>query len=283
MAMMLVNPLPETEAFSPATAATSRFLCGRRWGRNIAHSGIASGRMDKMWMKGRGAQICGYAHGSAHDAVEHEEVCFHFLSPGQFARLLFFERERLTLASHVREQDAALEAVEWTAEITGDKKFDTAWMAAWKSKDRIRCPFFKRRATDVLEAALAVGRFILARHKSLLRFAPNSKGGAKMTGLSAAALLQVVRSDFEQKRYYVTGKLTREVYRYAHGCWRMLTDAHVCSRMLTSADASVRDWQPDARATQRRVLLRRTRPRYARPRPRKIYRRDIKALRAARI
>ena len=122
------------------------------------------------------------------------------------------------MSSNVREQDAALEAVEWTAEITGDKKFDTAWMAAWKSKDRIRCPFFKRRATDVLEAALAVGRFILARHKSLLSFAPNSTGGAKMTGLSAAALLQVVRNDFEQKGYYVTGKLTREVYRYADVC-----------------------------------------------------------------
>jgi hypothetical protein len=74
--MLLVNPLPETEAFSPATAATNRVLCGRRWGRNIAHSGIASGRMDKVWTKRRGAEICSYAHGSAHDEVEHEEVCF---------------------------------------------------------------------------------------------------------------------------------------------------------------------------------------------------------------
>jgi hypothetical protein len=140
---------------------------------------------------------------------------------------LIFRARETDVSSNVREQDAALEAVEWTAEITGDKKFDTAWMAAWKSKDRIRCPFFKRRATDVLEAALAVGRFILARHKSLLSFAPNSRGGAKMTGLSAAALLQVVRSDFEQKRYYVTGKLTREVYRYVDVCCRMLTYSDV--------------------------------------------------------
>jgi hypothetical protein len=101
----------------------------------------------------------------------------------------------------------------WTEEITGDEKFDTAWMAAWQNKDRIPCPFFKRRATDVLEAALAVGRFVLARHKSLLVFAPrSSKGGAKVTGLAPEAVLEVIRSDFEDRRYYITGQLTREVY-----------------------------------------------------------------------
>jgi len=104
------------------------------------------------------------------------------------------------------------EPAEWTAEITGDEKFDTAWMAAWKSKDSIRCPFFKRRATDVLEAALAMGRFILARHKSLLSLAPRSKGGDKITGLTAEALLDRIRSDFEDRSYYVTGKMTREIY-----------------------------------------------------------------------
>ena len=101
----------------------------------------------------------------------------------------------------------------WTEEITGDEKFDTAWMAAWQNKDRIPCPFFKRRATDVLEATLAVGRFVLARHKSLLVFAPrSSKGGAKVIGLAPQAVLEVIRSDFEDRRYYITGQLTREVY-----------------------------------------------------------------------
>jgi hypothetical protein len=79
-----------------------------------------------------------------------------------------------------------------------------------------RCPFFKRRATDLLEAALGVGRFILARHKSLLPgalgFAPRSKGGPKVTGLAPAAVLEAIRADFEERRYYVTGKLTREIY-----------------------------------------------------------------------
>ena len=104
------------------------------------------------------------------------------------------------------------EAAEIATEITGDAQFDAAWRAAWINKDRIRCPFFKRRATDALEAALAVGRFILARHKSLLSLAPRSKGGAKATGLAPEALLEVIRRDFEEKRYYVTGRLTREVY-----------------------------------------------------------------------
>ena len=111
------------------------------------------------------------------------------------------------------EKDGQKLAGVWTEEITGDEKFDTAWMAAWQNKDRIPCPFFKRRATDVLEAALAVGRFVLARHKSLLLFAPrSSKGGAKVMGLAPEAVLEVIRSDFEDRRYYITGQLTREVY-----------------------------------------------------------------------
>ncbi len=113
---------------------------------------------------------------------------------------------------HITAEDGEARTDEWTAEITGDEKFDTAWMAAWRNKDRIPCPFFKRRATDVLEAALGVGRFILARHKSLLVFAPRSKGGAKAIGLAPEAVLEVIRSDFEDRRYYITGQLTREVY-----------------------------------------------------------------------
>lgn len=101
----------------------------------------------------------------------------------------------------------------WTpTEITGDQNFDSAWMAAWENKDRIRCPFFKRRATDLLEAALAVGRFILARHKSLLPLASRSKGAPKITGQTAEAVLEIIRRDFEEKRYYITGHVTREIY-----------------------------------------------------------------------
>jgi hypothetical protein len=85
-------------------------------------------------------------------------------------------------------------------------------MAAWENKDRIRCPFFKRRATDLLEAALAVGRFILARHKSLLPLASSSKGAPKITGQTAEAVLEIIRRDFEEKRYYITGRVTREIY-----------------------------------------------------------------------
>jgi hypothetical protein len=109
------------------------------------------------------------------------------------------------------------EADKWTADITGDEKFDKAWKKAWQNKDSIPCPFFKRRATDVLEATLGVGRFVLARHKSLLPasvlgFAPHGKGGPKRTGLATAAVLEAIRRDFEEKRYYITGKMTREIY-----------------------------------------------------------------------
>ena len=126
---------------------------------------------------------------------------------------------------------------EWTAEITGDEKFDTAWMAAWRNKDRIPCPFFKRRATDVLEAALGVGRFILARHKSLLVFAPRSKGGAKVTGLAPEAVLEVIRNDFQDRRYYITGQLTREVY----------SDVSLMSVSVTCVERPPHLWQPRVR------------------------------------
>ena len=174
--LLLVRPLPEAEAFAPIAAVAVSCHCRRQefWATQRPRLTVGPRRE----VEGALALSCGHGSGTGHDTA-HEMVA---------------------------------EPAEWTAEITGDEKFDTAWMAAWKSKDSIRCPFFKRRATDVLEAALAVGRFILARHKSLLSLAPRSKGGAKITGLTAEALLARIRSDFEDRSYYVTGKMTREIY-----------------------------------------------------------------------
>ena len=182
LGVLVASPLPEAVAFAPTTVGISRF-CGKSAGA-LALERICCGRLStvrRLELRSNArARALRCAHGSGHDEKQ--------------------------------ERDLMNEGEDWTSEITGDEKFDSAWMAAWKNKDRIRCPFFKRRATDLLEAALAVGRFILARHKSLLLFAPRSKGGEKITGLSPEALLEVIRSDFEEKRYYVTGKLTREVY-----------------------------------------------------------------------
>ena len=121
--------------------------------------------------------------------------------------------QSLSASLPVRDQGhGPLLEADWTAEITGLEKFDTAWRAAWQGKDTIRCPFWKRRATDALEAALLIGRFVLARHKSLPSLAPRRQGEPKTTGLAAEAVMEVIRADFEERRYYITGRLSREVY-----------------------------------------------------------------------
>ena len=51
--------------------------------------------------------------------------------------------------------------VDWFAAdgvLFGDDRFDGAWKAWWEKNARIRCPFFRRRGVDLLEASLAVGR-----------------------------------------------------------------------------------------------------------------------------
>jgi len=87
----------------------------------------------------------------------------------------------------------------------------------------IPCPFFRRRAGDSLEAALAVAQelaqFLAARHKSLelpaelLAVAPPTAAALpKARGLSLDAVMDTVRADFESGQYYVTGRLTQQSY-----------------------------------------------------------------------
>jgi hypothetical protein len=100
---------------------------------------------------------------------------------------------------------------------------------------RIRCPFFRRRATDLIEAAGVVLAFLLARHKSL-DFTPPKATGPKTVGLSAAAVMAIVVSDFTDRRYYVTGHLTKEIYSDA--CLfvrRARSDSHAPPSLLTHA------------------------------------------------
>lgn len=84
----------------------------------------------------------------------------------------------------------------------------------------IKCPFFRRRAADLLDATDMVIRFLMSRHKSL-PFSPpgwRCRGdlAPKRTGISQNDLLEVIRSDWREdshKGYYVTGRLTTAVYR----------------------------------------------------------------------
>lgn len=87
----------------------------------------------------------------------------------------------------------------------------------------IRCPFFRRRAIDLLESAAQCGQWLAARHKSVdLTFGllplrtvaagPKAAAAPKAVGLPAAALASQLAHDFSARQCQVTGRLSRELF-----------------------------------------------------------------------
>ena len=107
----------------------------------------------------------------------------------------------------------------------------------------IKCPFFRRRATDFLEGAVLCGRWLASRHKSLdLSFGllplrqpfvdgiasrdifndeePQQKGlvgshsfgGRKVLRASRSIVLSVLAEDFAERQCQVTGRLSRQYF-----------------------------------------------------------------------
>lgn len=87
-------------------------------------------------------------------------------------------------------------------------------LVAWEGQTRqIRCPFFRTRAYDAVESVLAVLRFIVARHKSIaVPFLPPRPMGTKTPRRPLADVMELVAEDFRARQYYVTGRLSQEVY-----------------------------------------------------------------------
>lgn len=85
----------------------------------------------------------------------------------------------------------------------------------------LRCPFFRRRATDALEFTDSTIRQLIGKNDAAslgptiaLRGIEN--GGEKLVGLSLEEIADVIRKDWRienNKGYYVTGRLTANVYR----------------------------------------------------------------------
>ena len=95
-------------------------------------------------------------------------------------------------------------------------------MDKWYSKTlAIRCPFLRRRMSDILDSLEKVMRFLIIRHKSLDLIGPplsfRSSGlKAKSPNLSIQQLAAIVRKDWREdnnKGYYITGKLNTTIYR----------------------------------------------------------------------
>lgn len=84
----------------------------------------------------------------------------------------------------------------------------------------IKCPFFRRRAADLLDGIDMLIRFLIVRHKSLPLEPPGWRCYGdirpKQTGLSRVDLMEVIRKDWRpdtNKGYYITAKLSTPVYR----------------------------------------------------------------------
>ena len=86
-----------------------------------------------------------------------------------------------------------------------------------------KCPFLRRRASDILDTADMLIRLLLVRDRtSLLGLPPSLRGvegplrREKSLQLTREELVEVIRKDWRQqnnKGYYVTGRLSTDIYR----------------------------------------------------------------------
>jgi hypothetical protein len=86
----------------------------------------------------------------------------------------------------------------------------------------IKCPFFRRRAADILDGLDMLMRFLIIRHKSLeypcqpLGWRCVGDSSPKCFNLSIVKLEETIRNDWccsTHKGYYITGRLNTTVYR----------------------------------------------------------------------
>jgi hypothetical protein len=92
---------------------------------------------------------------------------------------------------------------------------------SYKKALAIKCPFFRRRCSDVLDSADMILRFVLARHKSLdlgpqLAWRCDGDTCLKQKNLSFDEIAMLIRKDWKEsnnKGYYITGKLNTAIYR----------------------------------------------------------------------
>jgi len=112
------------------------------------------------------------------------------------------------------------------------RNFELSLHKWYTASVRIKCPFFRRRATDAIDNLVSVTHFILARHKSLPisdllpvppSCLPDQSNPFKTRHLEIDAVQAIIERDWmgtdkhgkaaNGKGYYINGKLTKEIYR----------------------------------------------------------------------
>mmetsp|Transcript_23429 Transcript_23429/g.32845 ORF Transcript_23429/g.32845 Transcript_23429/m.32845 type:complete len:317 (-) Transcript_23429:99-1049(-) len=86
----------------------------------------------------------------------------------------------------------------------------------------IKCPFFRRRAADMIDGIAMIGRFLLVRHKTLYT-PPGCRATARQQDLAEKnlcldqdTLYDIIVKDWRthnNKGYFVTGRLNSTIYR----------------------------------------------------------------------
>jgi hypothetical protein len=110
------------------------------------------------------------------------------------------------------------------ARLNPIEKFCTQHMDRWYRRAmNIKCPFFRRRASDILDSADMVMRFLVIRHKSLPLIGPppcwrgaDEQALLKTCGLTIEETAAIIRKDWKEetnKGYYITGRLNTTIYR----------------------------------------------------------------------
>ena len=94
-------------------------------------------------------------------------------------------------------------------------------MDLWYSRSlSIKCPFLKRRTSDLLDGLDMMMRFLVIRHKSLDLIGPppscRSIRLPKLLGTTLEERMAIIRHDWRpetNKGYYITGRLNTTLYR----------------------------------------------------------------------
>jgi Uncharacterized conserved protein (DUF2358) len=90
--------------------------------------------------------------------------------------------------------------------------------AKYKESLQIKCPFFRRRASNLLEAADTILRKFAMQHQSIMPppVMCGPTNSIKSPDLQIEQIMDILKNDWRtetNKGYYITGRLTKSLYR----------------------------------------------------------------------
>ncbi len=156
----------------------------------------------------------------------HMTQCRAFVISSTFPRLQL--KQRLHSSKENNQQHIILQAVD----INHESIFNELDRMYTKASKSIKCPFFRRRASDFIDNLAMVLKFLIVRHKSILSDIPiellevpgckamgarNADGSVfKNRHLKLGEIRNEIENDWcieNNRGYYITGRLNSTIYR----------------------------------------------------------------------